>query len=61
MLANTCNRSHDTVGQTLAKKYQMKDWVTHEIFEDLLKVEISDENWENFLPTSGSRLQNYGP
>ena len=49
------------MGQTLAKKYQMKDRVTHEIFEDLLKHEISDENWENFLPTSGSRLQIYGP
>jgi hypothetical protein len=45
------------VGQTLVKKYQMKDLVTHEIFEDLLKHEISDENWENFLPTSG---QGYG-
>jgi len=47
------------VGQTLAKKYQMKDRV-HEIFEDLLKHEISDENWENFLPTSGSRFRIYG-
>lgn len=39
--------------------YHMKDLVTHEIFEDLLKDEVSDEeDWENFLPTlkqSGSR------
>jgi hypothetical protein len=29
----------------------MKDLVTHEIFEDLLKDEVSDEEeWENFLP-----------
>ena len=35
----------------LAKKYHMKDLVTHEIFEDLLKDEVSDEEeWENFLP-----------
>ena len=35
----------------LAKKYHMKDLVTHEIFEDLLKDEVSDEDdWENFLP-----------
>ena len=44
---------------TLAKKYHMKDLVTHEIFEDMLKDEVSDkEDWENFLPTlkqSGSR------
>ena len=36
----------------LAKKYHMKDLVTHEIFEDLLKDEGSDEeDWENFLPS----------
>jgi bacterioferritin len=36
----------------LAKKYHMKDLVTHEIFEDLLKDEVSDEeDWENFLPS----------
>ncbi len=35
----------------LAKKYHMKDLVTHEIFEDLLKDEVSDEqDWEDFLP-----------
>jgi bacterioferritin len=35
----------------LAKKYHMKDLVTHEIFEDLLKDEVSDEeDWENFMP-----------
>jgi bacterioferritin len=35
----------------LAKKYHMKDLVTHEIFEDLLKDEVADEeDWENFLP-----------
>jgi hypothetical protein len=29
----------------------MKDLVTHEIFEDLLEDEVSDEeDWENFLP-----------
>lgn len=31
----------------LAKKYHMKDLVTHEIFEDFLKDEVSDE--EDFL------------
>jgi bacterioferritin len=37
---------------TLAKKYHMKDLVTHEIFDDLLKDEVSDEeDWENFLPS----------
>jgi bacterioferritin len=37
---------------TLAKKYHMKDLVTHEIFEDLLMDEVSDEeDWENFLPS----------
>lgn len=43
---------------TLAKKYHMKDLVTHKIFEDLLKDEVIDEDWENFLPIlkqSGSR------
>jgi bacterioferritin len=36
----------------LAKKYHMKDLVTHEIFEDLLTDEVSDEeDWENFLPS----------
>jgi hypothetical protein len=31
----------------------MKDLVTHEIFEDLLKDEVSDEEeWENFLPAN---------
>lgn len=43
---------------TLAKKYHMKDLVTHKIFEDLLKDEVIDEDWENFLLTlkqSGSR------
>jgi bacterioferritin len=35
----------------LAKKYHMKDLVTHEIFEDLLEDEVSDEeDWEDFLP-----------
>jgi bacterioferritin len=35
----------------LAKKYHMKDLVTHEIFEDLLVDEVADEeDWENFLP-----------
>ena len=35
----------------MAKKYHMKDLVTHEIFEDLLTDEVSDEeDWENFLP-----------
>ena len=43
---------------TLAKKYHMKDLVTHKIFEDLLKDEVIEEDWENFLPIlkqSGSR------
>jgi ferritin-like protein len=43
---------------TLAKKYHMKDLVTHKIFEDLLKDEVIDEDWENFLAIlkqSGSR------
>jgi bacterioferritin len=36
---------------TLAKKYHMKDLVTHEIFEDLLEDEVADEeDWEDFLP-----------
>ena len=35
----------------LAKKYHMKDLVTHELFEDLLNDEVSDEqDWEDFLP-----------
>jgi bacterioferritin len=35
----------------LAKKYHMKDLVTHEIFEDFLEDEVSDEeDWEHFLP-----------
>lgn len=35
----------------LAKKYHMKDLVTHEIFEALLNDEVSDEqDWEDFLP-----------
>jgi hypothetical protein len=29
----------------------MKDLVTHEIFEDYLKDEVSDEDWENLLPS----------
>jgi bacterioferritin len=36
----------------LAKKYHMKDLVTHEIFEDFLKDEVSDEeDWESFMPS----------
>ncbi len=35
----------------LAKKYHLKDLVTHEIFEDLLTDEVNDEeDWENYLP-----------
>jgi|GEM_PF-1081826 bacterioferritin len=35
----------------LAKKYHRKDLVTHEIFEDLLVNEVSDEeDWESFMP-----------
>jgi bacterioferritin len=42
----------------LAKKYHMKDLVTHEIFEDLLKDEVSDEeDWENFLPALKEKQQ----
>jgi len=34
-----------------AKKYHMKDLVTHEIFEDLLTDGVShEEDWESFLP-----------
>lgn len=34
----------------MADKYRSTDLVTHEIFEDLLKDEVSDEEeWENFL------------
>ena len=43
----------------LAKKYHMKDLVTHEIFEDLLKDEVSDEeDWENFLPALKQKQAN---
>jgi bacterioferritin len=36
----------------LAKKYHMKDLVTHEIFEDLLVDEVGDEeDWESFMPS----------
>jgi bacterioferritin len=52
---------------TLAKKHHMKDLVTHEMYEDLLKDDVSDEedeeDWESFLPTleqSGSRQRIYG-
>lgn len=37
--------------QWLDKKYHIKDLVTHEIFEDFLKDEVNDEDWENFLPS----------
>jgi bacterioferritin len=38
----------------LAKKYHMKDLVTHEIFEDLLTDEVGDEeDWESYLPGLG--------
>jgi bacterioferritin len=34
----------------LAKKYRETDMVTHELFEDLLKDEVDDEEqWERFL------------
>jgi len=34
----------------MAEKYRSTDLVTHEIFEDLLKDEVSDEEeWERFL------------
>ncbi len=34
----------------MAEKYRATDLVTHEIFEDLLKDEVSDEEqWEKFL------------
>ena len=34
----------------LAEKYRSTDLVTHELFEDLLKDEVSDEEqWESFL------------
>jgi hypothetical protein len=34
------------------RKYHMKDPVPHEIFDDLLKDEVSnEEDWENFLPS----------
>jgi bacterioferritin len=35
----------------MAEKYRGTDLVTHELFEDLLKDEVSDEEeWERFLP-----------
>jgi len=35
----------------MAAKYRSTDVVTHEIFEDLLKDEVEDEEqWERFLP-----------
>jgi len=35
----------------MAAKYRTTDLVTHELFEDLLKDEVSDEEqWERFLP-----------
>jgi len=35
----------------MAEKYRATDLVTHELFEDLLKDEVSDEEeWERFLP-----------
>lgn len=35
----------------MADKYRATDLVTHELFEDLLKDEVSDEQeWERFLP-----------
>jgi bacterioferritin len=34
----------------MAEKYRASDVVTHEIFEDLLKDEVDDEEqWEKFL------------
>jgi len=34
----------------MAEKYRMTDMVTHELFEDLLKDEVDDEEeWERFL------------
>jgi len=34
----------------MTEKYRSTDIVTHEIFEDLLKDEVSDEEeWERFL------------
>jgi bacterioferritin len=37
----------------MAEKYRGTDLVTHELFEDLLKDEVSDEEqWERFLPGS---------
>ncbi len=35
----------------MTEKYRATDLVTHELFEDLLKDEVSDEEqWERFLP-----------
>src|SRR5271157_3565551 len=35
----------------MAEKYRTTDIVTHELFEDLLKDEVDDEEqWERFLP-----------
>jgi hypothetical protein len=35
----------------------MKDLVTHEIFDDLLNDEVSDEeDWENFLPSIKQKI-----
>jgi bacterioferritin len=35
----------------MAEKYRATDAVTHELFEGLLKDEVSDEEqWEKFLP-----------
>jgi bacterioferritin len=35
----------------MAEKYRTTDMVTHELFEDLLKDEVDDEEqWERFLP-----------
>lgn len=35
---------------SMAEKYRTTDLVTHEIFEDLLRDEVSDEEeWENFM------------
>ena len=34
----------------MAEKYRATDLVTHELFEDLLKDEVDDEEeWERFL------------
>jgi len=37
----------------MTEKYRVTDLVTHELFEDLLKDEVSDEEqWESFLDNS---------